>query len=202
MLRVVAGDEAAFEEVVRRYWGSLVAYATRVLDDGDGGRDVAQESLVRVWEHRRAWRPGPLKSYLFTIARSLVIDELRRRRVQALFGSRPWLTRDGEWSAPSEQSDHDQLSSAIDAAIQALPVRCREVFTLTYLRGVQLHRSTGTSGHYAVVTVAPTTRRRGRGPYDAGNGVWTARASSPPVRPLDVSRTKRFGGRLGRGRPR
>ena len=41
------GDEAAFAELVRRHYGSLVASCRRIVDDGDLARDVAREAVLR-----------------------------------------------------------------------------------------------------------------------------------------------------------
>src|SRR5690606_6238244 len=71
-----AGDLKALEEVLRAYWGPVVAYASRILDDTDAARDVAQETFIRIWGNATRWRTGSLSGLVFRVARNLCVDEL------------------------------------------------------------------------------------------------------------------------------
>lgn len=75
------GDPRAFEELILRHVGALRRFLA-VLAPGDpGADDLEQEVLVRAHGALGRWRgEGAFTTWLFTLARRTVIDELRRRQ--------------------------------------------------------------------------------------------------------------------------
>lgn len=63
------------------YGGALYVFAWRRLQDRQAAQEVVQDTLVRAWQHADAFDPdrGSASTWLFAIARNLVIDHLRRR---------------------------------------------------------------------------------------------------------------------------
>jgi RNA polymerase sigma-70 factor (ECF subfamily) len=60
---------------------ALRRYARRLTGDGARAEDVAQETLVRAWRHPEVMRgERPVRGWLFTVARNLVIDEHKTAR--------------------------------------------------------------------------------------------------------------------------
>jgi RNA polymerase sigma factor (sigma-70 family) len=84
--RVRAGDDAAFEQVVARYQGKLVAFARRLLGARrDQAEDVVQEAFVRALRAlRRDDRPMHLSAWLYTLVRNCCLDELARRNLTSV----------------------------------------------------------------------------------------------------------------------
>jgi RNA polymerase sigma-70 factor, ECF subfamily len=81
-------DEQLMRELYAEHAGVLFGYV-RKLVGGDTGRaeDVVQETLLRAWRHPEALRPdraesGSVRAWLLTVARNLVIDGERRRKVR------------------------------------------------------------------------------------------------------------------------
>lgn len=131
MAAVQAGETAALAELVRRFWVSLVSYAGRFLDNMDSAEDVVQETFTRVWERRASWRPtGSAASFLYQITRRLALNEARRVRNQRILFRRHREHLD-ESHSPAEPSLDDELRTAVNAAIESLPPRQREVFVLS-----------------------------------------------------------------------
>lgn len=100
--------------------------------------DVVQESFLRVWRARAARPIGSAKSFLFSVARHLAIDVLRRERVSPL-GPLP----DGEaWSVMDDRPDAAESACTreeiglLAQALAELPPRCREVMLLRQIQGV------------------------------------------------------------------
>jgi RNA polymerase sigma-70 factor (ECF subfamily) len=139
--RLNAGDPVALETVLAAYWSSLVLYAARLLqDDMDGARDVAQETFVRLWKNRTELKHGSMKSYLFHVARNLILDEVRKREVRQRWRSVVAGQEHEGPPTPSEVLESRELEWAVAKAINDLPLRRREVFTLAYLHRLPYRR--------------------------------------------------------------
>ncbi len=83
MQAVQAGDERAFDELIRRKAGPLLQTVTRIIRDREEARDIVQVVFLRVWERRAdfdsRWSPN---TWIFRIAVNLAIDQVRWRRTR------------------------------------------------------------------------------------------------------------------------
>lgn len=80
MLRVKKGDEAAFEELVDKYKQPVLNVVYRILRDATEAEDLAQNVFVQVFKSADRYRvEAKFSTWLFTIARNLCLNELRRR---------------------------------------------------------------------------------------------------------------------------
>jgi RNA polymerase sigma-70 factor (ECF subfamily) len=132
MLRVKEGDADAFVELVDKYKQPIMNLVYRMLRDATEAEDVAQNVFVQV--HRSAHRyrvSSKFSTWLFTIARNLSLNEIRRRsRHPADSIDAPHPEREGQqWhqyqdhktASPPEQVLQGELEGKIDAALAALP---------------------------------------------------------------------------------
>jgi RNA polymerase sigma-70 factor (ECF subfamily) len=69
-----------WEEVARDYGRFLYTVAYRLTGDADDARDVVQETLLRVRNGLRTYRPGSMEGWLSRIATNVFLDEMRRRK--------------------------------------------------------------------------------------------------------------------------
>ena len=89
MAAIRGGSQSALGQLMDRCWPELVRYAARQVGEVDLARDIVQETLIQVWERRRAWEPrGSVRAYLYRIVRNLVIDEKRRQGVRRRWAQR------------------------------------------------------------------------------------------------------------------
>lgn len=80
----VAGDPAAFDEIVRRYSERLWAFATRILRDSHDASDVVQEAMISAYRNAARWRgEATVNTWLHRIVHHASLDRLRRRRTRA-----------------------------------------------------------------------------------------------------------------------
>ena len=81
MLRVKQGDRAAFEELVEKYKQPVMNLVYRTLRDVDEAEDLAQQVFLQVYKSAGRYKVSArFSTWLFTIARNLCLNELRRRR--------------------------------------------------------------------------------------------------------------------------
>lgn len=121
-----------FAEQVLPLEGQLTAYLRRVWPDASEIIDLRQEVYVRVYEAAAANRPPVARFFVFTVARNLLTDRLRRSRVVHidLMGDLASLdVLSDEVPADRVLSGRQELLQ-LEAALAELPERCRETFVL------------------------------------------------------------------------
>jgi RNA polymerase sigma factor (sigma-70 family) len=144
MLRVRDGDLEAFETLVTRHQHSVVGTAAKMLGGATDAEDIGQQVFVRVWKHAARYQPSAkFTTWLMTITRNLVFNELRRRRRSqqvSMDADEGDTIRhqfvDEQAAAPSEEMLDSELHEAIDAAIASLPEAQRLAIVLRRYEGM------------------------------------------------------------------
>ncbi|MBU6299997.1 MAG: sigma-70 family RNA polymerase sigma factor [Verrucomicrobia bacterium] len=132
MRRIAEGDDVAFAELVETYQHAVMGTVTKMLGQASEAEDVAQQVFVRVWRSAARYQPSAkFTTWLFTITRNLVFNEMRRRqrkpavsldeREEEQPGSIPV---DGD-PKPDDSALLAELEQAVDSAIRRLPEKQR-----------------------------------------------------------------------------
>ena len=80
MLRVKRGDRAAFAELVEKYKQPVMNLVYRTLHDEAEAEDLAQNVFLQVYKSAKRYESrAKFSTWLFTIARNLCLNEIRRR---------------------------------------------------------------------------------------------------------------------------
>lgn len=110
----------------------FVRYLTRVWPNRDEIHDLRQEAYIRVYEAARKAPPHAPKSFLFTTARHLMADRLRRGRIVSMeaIGDFDLLNVPVEEISPEQRLNARQEFMHLVRAFSSLPPKCREVFWL------------------------------------------------------------------------
>jgi RNA polymerase sigma-70 factor (ECF subfamily) len=98
--------------------------------------DVVQESYLRIWRARAARPIESAKAFLFTVARHLALDVVRRNRTlpNLSLGDLPALNVvEDKLHAADLLSYHEKVHLLADV-LAALPDRCREIVVLRKLK--------------------------------------------------------------------
>lgn len=143
MVRFQRGDRTAFKTLVARHQKPLFNFALRQLRSPTAAEDVVQDAFVRVVQSASDFKhEARFSTWLYTIARNLCIDHLRKtalRRHPSLDEARPGS--DGEGPSLGEQmpdsrasvergATSTELRSRIAGAVEELPEEQREVFLM------------------------------------------------------------------------
>ncbi|KPK95959.1 RNA polymerase subunit sigma-24 [bacterium SM23_31] len=124
----------AFEEIVRRYKDQLVNFAYRFLGDIGEAEDIVQETFLRVYRKKKAYRNvAKFSTWIYTITGNLAKTELRRRKRRKIlsvsslgFEDKDYELRDGK-KGPEESVDDILKEDIVQRAIDSLPEKFREV---------------------------------------------------------------------------
>ena len=131
--RAAPADEALIRALYADHGRALLAYATRLTGDRAAAEDVVQETLVRAWRKLDVVTNGrgSVRGWLFTVARNIVIDQVRAR------AARPTEVAP-QTDVPARESDPaDQVVDSIVVldALEGLSPEHRSVIEEIYFRG-------------------------------------------------------------------
>ncbi|MGE0414741.1 MAG: RNA polymerase sigma factor [Verrucomicrobiales bacterium] len=134
MLLVRDGDLKAFETLVERHQQAVLGTVAKMLGHPTDAEDIAQQVFIRIWKSAARYEAqAKFTTWLFTIARNLVFNEMRRRQRKptSSLEEREEITGlstpdpEGAHLSPAESALHREMELAIDNAIQALPEKQR-----------------------------------------------------------------------------
>lgn len=136
----IAGREASFEELVRRYQRPIAAYVYRMVGDYDAALDLTQEVFIKVYNSLARYRSEfKFSTWIYKIAHNAAIDHLRRFAVreQALTtgfdGERREISIESRRPTPEQESEREERRSEIESVVQVLPAAYRELIVLRHL---------------------------------------------------------------------
>ena len=135
----MADQEPAQSDFTRLYRATIAPlrrYLTRFLSDANEAQDIAHDAYLRVYSKNDKAPPDNPQAFLYTTARNLAINRLKRREIA------PFSRREAHVdAAPSplpgvvQQVMARQEFGQLEAAIAELPPGCR---TVLLLRKVEL----------------------------------------------------------------
>lgn len=149
MKRLQAGDPSAFQILYERYHRAVFAFLARSVADRRIAEDLLQETFLRVFAGRQAYRPlAPFRAWLYAIARHLVVDQMRRAQPSATsIEDLSQGVADPQASA-LECAEAQALGERLERAVARLPPGQREVLLLSRMGGLtheEIGRVTGAS---------------------------------------------------------
>jgi RNA polymerase sigma-70 factor (ECF subfamily) len=145
---VRAGDERAFETLVRSETGRLLAVTRRILGNDDEAREAVHEAFISAYRARGQFQAGArVSTWLHRIAINAALMKLRARRRRpedAIDDLLPRYLPDGHhveqfaaWSEPVDVALTRQETAAfVRRAIDQLPESFRTVLLLRDIEGL------------------------------------------------------------------
>jgi RNA polymerase sigma-70 factor (ECF subfamily) len=141
MLRVKQGDTEAFAALVEKYKQPVMNMIQRTLRDATEAEDLAQNVFIQVYKSADRYRvAAKFSTWLFTIARNLCLNEIRRRSrhpAESLDAPHPEQEdqplrqiEDQKTFAPTESLLHGELENKIEQALDELPENQRTAILL------------------------------------------------------------------------
>lgn len=145
----LAGSQAAYRTLVTRYASAAVNVAARLVRDRAVAEELAQDAFVRAFARLDSYDPErKFSSWFFRVLHNLVVDHLRRRRVETV--SLDALTADGYQGpadavdpSPEDELERRSLAAALEGALGRLRAEYREVVVLRYQQGLTIEEIAG-----------------------------------------------------------
>jgi RNA polymerase sigma factor (sigma-70 family) len=126
--------------------GALLRYAERILGDAERGRDVVQDTFLRLLESGRDLDGGRMAQWLFTVCRNRCLDVFRKERRMTLISEHVEQTHAGSELAPDDVVSDREQAGRVVAAMSALPDNQQEVLRLRFQNGFSYKQIAGITG--------------------------------------------------------
>ena len=136
--RIQLGEAGAFRELFESFFEPLRRYAYRMLRSREEAEDVVHDVFLRVWRQRERLDPScNLRAYLYAAARNRALDALRRRRMEeerSDGAAAPAMEETAIEAEGDSALEIEETAETIRRAVEALPLRQRQVITLRWRR--------------------------------------------------------------------
>lgn len=95
--------------------------------------DLAQDVFVRLWEYRTFVKPDTVWSLLFTIARNIVTDQIRRYYKQEDFVAYIYnKVNDSDRNTTEDVICYRELKEKHEEVVESLPAKRRRIYELSF----------------------------------------------------------------------
>lgn len=153
-----AGDEAAFEQLVRLYGGRLLAVARRIVGSDEDARDIVQEAFLNAFKSLDRFEGNAkLSTWLHRIAVNAALMKLRTRKrkpEQSIETLLPAFMDDGHheerfqsWDEPVDKvMERQETRELVRQQIDALPESYRTVLVLRDIEGLDTEETANMLG--------------------------------------------------------
>lgn len=143
----IDGDTKAFAKIVRLHGPQLLGYLSKVCSSTSRAEDHFQETFRKVHEKAHTFRGKNLKSWIFTIAARVVIDDARKKKLK-------FVSLDQKMSTDSESNElidvfqskdnHDpsdslqkrELAEQVRSALDRLSPKQKTAVVLSYYQNM------------------------------------------------------------------
>jgi RNA polymerase sigma-70 factor (ECF subfamily) len=128
------GDEASFNELVKRYQEKVYWIARRFVNDHDQADDVTQEVFVKIYSALKEFRgESSFYTWLYRITVNVALNTLRKQRIRNFIRIDEFFeTASDESEQPDKIVEQNEQQKIIEEAISKLPEKQKAVFILRY----------------------------------------------------------------------
>lgn len=124
--------EDFFSECYLQYYDIIKRYIIFRIDNSYEAEDLVQDAFVRLWEHRAFVNKETVRPLLFTIARNLVTDKVRRYYKKAELLSYIYKVQEASRNTTEETVCSNELQLLHGRAVNRLPGKRRQIYELSF----------------------------------------------------------------------
>ncbi len=169
----ISPDLQSLEDAMEQYQGSLLRYATRVLNNAEAAQDVVQEAFIRLNGNMEKIRTRgvQVKGWLFRTTHNAAVDYIRKESRRRNLHERQSKQADLFANDPDAQQERNEKQALVMQHLNTLKPKEREVLVLRLQEGLSykeiakiLQRSEGYVGtliHTATKKLSQSLRQAG-----------------------------------------
>ncbi len=131
------GDSFAFEVLFYKYRNRVKGFAVKIVPAQVDPEEIVQEVFVKLWLKKESVDPSKeFQSYLFSIARNLVLDHLKSAVNRRLYFVGEHFQQDLQMEDGQENTLFADAEEKLQKLINEIPERRREIFRLSRFEGL------------------------------------------------------------------
>jgi RNA polymerase sigma-70 factor (ECF subfamily) len=121
-----------FQDLYKSYAADVYRFSHWLSGDRQEAEDITSETFIRAWARHDKIRTETLKAYLFTIARNIYLQHLRKKKRQAVLED----VHPDPAAGPDKLTEAQQRLTEIQAVLRTLPEIDRAAFLLRVHHGM------------------------------------------------------------------
>ncbi|MCG8578881.1 MAG: RNA polymerase sigma-70 factor [Bacteroidales bacterium] len=133
---LIASEKAAFDGLFRMYYATLCRFAITITRSQIMAEEAVQDTFVKLWEDRKKLRQvGNIKSYLFKSVYNQCLWLVKKQDTQQRYEQQYALEMPSLLNE-EEKENWEIFKPHIQAAVNNLPDKCRQIFLLRRYEGL------------------------------------------------------------------
>jgi RNA polymerase sigma-70 factor (ECF subfamily) len=139
VLDLQQGSGVAFRKIFDCYQSRLISYTMAIVKTESTGKDIVQETFIRLWTHRKQLDPEQsLSGYLHTIARNLALNHLKRAAYDRELKQQVWkmIEKSQQRNSTEDMLFARECERLVSEAIDYLPPQRKLIFQLSRQKGM------------------------------------------------------------------
>lgn len=139
--RIIKKDEEALLRLYKKYHPSVFRYVRSQINNYQIAEELTQDIFINFIEALRDFRyQSSLKTFLFSIARHKVVDQIRKKKMKdVLFSKLPaFIVESLKIVFIDEEIDKKELKAKISKVLNGLPNDYRLILRLKYVEGIKI----------------------------------------------------------------
>lgn len=136
-IKLKGGDSIAFELLFYKYKNKVKGFVSKLAPSRIAADEIVQEVFVKVWIKKESINPDKeFQSYLFSIARNLVFDQLKSAVNRRLYFVDDLFQKDLLIEDISENNSTLDYEERLMKLLEQIPERRKEIFCLNKFDGL------------------------------------------------------------------
>lgn len=132
IIQIQNNELEAFDVLFGKYGDKLYRFAFSLLKNPEDSKEIVQEAFLRIWKKRNEIDSSKsFKSFLFSISYNLIVDQLRLRLKDHEYRKYLETYFENREIELSNNLDYDKIVEQIRLAVDELPTKRKQIYTLS-----------------------------------------------------------------------
>ncbi|WP_430814710.1 RNA polymerase sigma-70 factor [Carboxylicivirga sp. RSCT41] len=133
---LIASEKSAFDSLFRMYYTTLCRFANTITRSQILAEEAVQDTFVKLWEERKKLKQVKnIKSYLFKSVYNQCLWLVKKQHTQERYEQQYALDMPSLLNEEEKES-WEAFKPHIQAAVNNLPAKCRQIFLLRRYEGL------------------------------------------------------------------
>lgn len=131
-------DRLALNTLFTRYYSKLCAFANSYVQNKDDAEEIVSDVFLNLWKGRHSIKiSSSLRAYLYISVKHAAFAKVKKRRtnlisIDDMLMEPQFINNDD----PFEALAFHQIENHLEAVINSLPPRCRQIFVMKWVEGL------------------------------------------------------------------